>query len=706
MVTSKSEQSRQPNRLINESSTYLLQHAYNPVQWYAWGPEALARAKAEDKPILLSVGYAACHWCHVMEHESFEDEATAAIMNEHFVNIKVDREERTDIDEIYMKAVQMLTGHGGWPMTVFLTPHLKPFFGGTYFPPEDRHGLPGFKKLLLALAGAWKEQRAEIEESSDEITGHLRQYERVATASGAGDISYEVIDQSLDKLLRAFDTEWGGFGKAPKFPHSFNLDLAMRCSALNYGGKRRRDEYQEMVTTSLDRMAYGGMHDHIGGGFARYSVDRKWLIPHFEKMLYDNALLCRTYLNGYLLTGRDYWLSVARGILDFVLRELTQEDGGFYSSLDADSEGEEGKFYVWDREQIIQILGKEDGEFFADALGVTKQGNFEHGKSALNFDRSPEEIALRLGLTVEGFFARLDPLKEKMLQAREARVRPGRDEKVLTSWTSLMISALVEGYRVLQEQKYLEAAKRAAEFILGNLMKDGKLLRVWGQGKSKINAYADDYAFFCQALLDLSAVDPDPRWTSTAFSLGAKIIELFWDEDQGGLFYTDPEHEDLITRPKNYYDGAIPSAVSVSCFVFMLLGRLSNDQSFEDRAKDLLRTYAPIAMRVPDQFGNLLCAMEFYLSRGSEIVLIETEQSAGKEMLFAVYEQFLPNKSVLVWKQDCAAETVAPLQPLLEGRTAIGGKSTIYVCRNYTCSEPVTDVNKARQQISKLMVQQ
>ena len=459
------DDNRKPNRLVNETSTYLLQHAYNPVDWYAWGPEALERSKSEDKPILLSIGYAACHWCHVMEHESFEDHDTAEFMNEHFVNIKVDREERTDLDEIYMKAVQMMTGHGGLPMTVFLTPELKPFFGGTYFPPEDRHGLPGFKRLLQALHNAWQNQREEIAESSEELVAHLRSFNELGTADGAGTIDYSIIDEGMGKLLKHFDDKWGGFGGAPKFPHTFSIDLAMHCASPAYKGKDHRKECLELVTTTLDRMAYGGIQDQIGGGFARYSVDRHWLVPHFEKMLYDNALLCQTYLNGFVLTGREYWADVAVGIMEFVLRELRTEGGAFYSSLDADSEGEEGKFYVWSKNEIIETLGKDDGKFFCDVYGVSKEGNFEHHTNVLHLSATPEELAAKNELTEEAFWKKLEPLKKSLMEAREKRVRPGRDEKVLTSWNSLMISALVEGYRVLQEERYLVAAQEAATFI-------------------------------------------------------------------------------------------------------------------------------------------------------------------------------------------------------------------------------------------------
>ncbi|MBX9695713.1 MAG: thioredoxin domain-containing protein, partial [Cyanobacteria bacterium] len=471
-VKSDEVSEKTPNRLIGESSTYLLQHAYNPVDWFPWGPEALEKARAEEKPILLSIGYAACHWCHVMEHESFEDPETASLMNARFVNIKVDREERTDLDEIYMKAVQMMTGHGGWPMTVFLTPDLAPFFAGTYFPPVDKHGMPSFKRILLGVALAWKDKRGEVVESASEITAHLKDLEKIGRkgsdddAEGEKSLSRDLIFGAVDQIARTFDPRWGGFGSSPKFPHPFSLSLVMRVLNDSTAGDVRRQETSEIVETSLDKMAYGGIYDHLVGGFARYSVDRQWLIPHFEKMLYDNALLTQTYLDGYLITKRDYWKDVAKGILSFVSKELRTPDGAFYSSLDADSEGEEGKFYVWTPASIEEVLGEKDGKWFCEIYGVTKTGNFEHGTSALHLTDSPENLANKNNITVDELWTRLEPMRAKLLEKRAERIRPGRDEKVLTSWNSLMISAYVYGYRVIQDPEYFDEAITAAEFLL------------------------------------------------------------------------------------------------------------------------------------------------------------------------------------------------------------------------------------------------
>ncbi len=688
-----------PNRLVNETSTYLLQHAYNPVDWYAWSPEALLKAREEDKPILLSIGYAACHWCHVMEHESFEDEATAKLMNENFVNIKVDREERTDLDEIYMKAVQMMTGHGGWPMTVFLTPELKPFFGGTYFPPQDRHGLPGFKKLLMGLTQAWKEQRQEILKSSEELTGHMRLMDEITKPDVEPELNANLLELGTDKLSRIFDHIWGGFGNAPKFPHTFSLNLAMRYAAPNSTGRAaRKEECEEIFNTSLNKMAYGGIHDQIGGGFARYSVDRQWLVPHFEKMLYDNALLCKTYLEGYLLTKRTYWADVARGILDFVLRELTTEDGGFYSSLDADSEGEEGKFYVWDQSQVKAVLAS-DAEWFNEVFGVTAQGNFEHGKSILHLVKSPEELTEKYGMTHADFWTKVRGCSEKLLHERSKRIRPGRDEKVLTSWNSLMITAFIDGYRVLKEPKYLDAAMRATDFIFNNLVKDGRLLRTWGQGKAKLNGYLDDYSYFVQTLLDLAEVDTNPKWIAEAERFINIMLEQFWDSKDGGLFYTSADHEELVTRPKSHYDGAIPSGASVAVFGLLRLAKITGKKEFENRAIELLKLYSPFMTRVPDQFSNFLCAIEFYLARETEVACLfkNDSNSDAEPLLFNLFAHYLPNKVVL-----CSNEANTSKSPLLEGRRTVDGKPTAYICSNYTCDAPETDVSKLNDRLEAL----
>lgn len=696
-------ETRKPNRLLNETSTYLLQHAYNPVDWYPWGPEAIAKATAEDKPILLSVGYSACHWCHVMEHESFEDQQTADIMNKLFICIKVDREERPDIDEIYMKAVQMLTGHGGWPMTVLLTPQLKPFFGGTYYPPEDRHGLPSFKRLLLSVAQAWEEQRENIEESSAELTEHLSKLDSVPPAEG--ELTQETIEKSVAKLWGVFDKQCGGFGGAPKFPHTGSIALAMRRSVARQGEHNTHHrQCLEIVTTTLDKMAYGGIHDQIGGGFARYAVDRIWLVPHFEKMLYDNALLCRNYLEGFQLTGRKYWSDVARGILEFVLREITTPEGGFYSSLDADSEGEEGKFYVWTPAEVKAVIGETDGKWLCEVYGCSDRGNFEHGTSVLHLAEAPEVLAKHYSMTVDQFWARLNPLGEKLLAARAHRIRPGRDEKVLTSWNSLMISAFVDGYRVLQEPKYLEVARKAASFILDNLVKDGRLLRTWGKGHAKLGGYLDDYAYFVQALLDLASVDFDPRWYNEAVRFNEVIISEFTDEKDGGFFYTSHSHEQLITRTKNFFDASTPSPTSVAALNLLRIARLAGREDFRTRAKTILKLYSPYYERVPDQFSYLLCDVDFDLSNDSEIAFLADTKATEewRDMFYTIHKAYLPNTVMLVRDISEKASGALADSPLMKQRDLVSGKPTVYVCENFACQRPITAAEQLAEQVRHL----
>lgn len=709
MATGTEVKRGEPNRLINETSTYLLQHAYNPVDWYPWSPEALERARTEDRPILLSVGYAACHWCHVMEHESFEDQETAKMMNDHFVNIKVDREERTDIDEIYMKAVQLMTGHGGWPMTVFLTPDLKPFFAGTYFPPVDKHGMPSFKKVLFGINNAWNERRDEVLESATDVTHHLKMLELgVGSGSDSEEIDQAVQDRHLNmdtvsgavgRLISRFDAKWGGFGGAPKFPHTFSLMLAMRYSIRTKETKSSdRIQCKELVQTTLERMAMGGIHDHLAGGFARYSVDRQWLIPHFEKMLYDNALLCSTYFDSYLLTGRQYFRDVAEGILKFTSSELRTEHGAFYSSLDADSEGEEGKFYVWTPEQIKEVLGETDGNWINELYGVTTTGNFEHGTSALHYKKTPEELARENNLSYEDFNAKLAPLRERLLAKRAERIRPGRDEKVLTSWNSLMISAYVDGYRVTRKSEYLDEAKTTANFILDNLMNDGKLLRTWGQGKAKLAGYLDDYSYFVQALLDLTSVDADGRWFSLAVKLTDHMLAHFWDDENGGLYYTSDDHEELIVRPKNHFDGSVPSGASVALMNLLRLEKLTGEESYRESARTILRSYGEYMVKGPSEFANSLCALDFYLHPIKEIVVVSESGSDNSEILFPIYEQFDPDKVVLVADLESLKSQKSPLT---EGRTPENGKPTAFVCEKFTCKQPIVDGNELRSALKR-----
>lgn len=694
-----------PNHLVNETSPYLLQHVHNPVDWHAWGAEALESSVREDKPIFLSIGYSSCHWCHVMAHESFENEEIARIVNENFVAIKVDREERPDIDEIYMKAVQLMTGHGGWPMTVFLTPELKPFFGGTYYPPEDRHGMPGFKRLLQSVAQAWREHRDDLNASSAELTRYMSQMSDVEMLDA--DLKYSMIERCLDRMLKSFDHSWGGFGGSPKFPQAFTLELAMRCaSPVSPTTDARRRQCREVVETTLDSMARGGMHDQIGGGFSRYSIDRYWRIPHFEKMLYDNATLSKVYLDGYLLCGKKYWLDVARGTLDFVARELRSPEGAFFSSLDADSEGVEGKFYVWKPDQVVEVLGDEDGRWFNEMFGISAVGNFENGTSVVALTASPETLAGKYRLSEQELRDKLDPLRRKLFDARERRVRPGRDEKVLTSWNSLMISSFAHGYRILKDERYLAIARDAANFILSSLCADGRLLRSWGHDKARFNAYLDDYAYTIQAMLDLAAVDFDLSWLEKAAEMADTMIRHFWDEEGGGLYYTSDDHEALITRTKAFYDGSAPSGTTVAANAFLRLAVMTGVDSYRQKAVQLLQLYTPHSEKAPDQFANLLCALDRYLARSSEIVLVaDPPKDDWKEMFYLISSFYLPN-TISVLKDSTSdgrsAEdgkiTIAKPgweteSPLLQSRGMVGGQPTAYLCSNYTCEAPITDLS-------------
>jgi uncharacterized protein YyaL (SSP411 family) len=699
-----------PNRLANETSTYLQQHCQNPVDWYPWGEEALHLAKQENKPILLSIGYAACHWCHVMAHESFEDQETADLMNELFVNIKVDREERTDLDEIYMKAIQLMTGHGGWPMTVFLTPDCQPFFGGTYFPVNDHHGLPGFKKVLKNVAAAWKTSNAQILDSASELANHLKLMERIKSDKSddndktgfAAVVNTNTINAALEKIQRNFDRDHGGFGGAPKFPHSMSLDLAMRaCAKSSTFSDSRKEECLDVVQITLDKMAYGGIYDQIGGGFARYSVDRHWLVPHFEKMLYDNALLAKTYIDGYLLTGREYWLRVAEGILNFVSRELTTNQGAFYSSLDADSEGEEGKFYVWRPEQITAVLGEEEGTWFNQVFGVSERGNFEHKTSILHLSKSPEELSRQFTTPLDKLWQRIDSASAKLMEERAQRIRPTRDEKVLTSWNSLMITAFIKGYKATAKPEYLQAALKAANFILDNLKVDDRLMRVWGmpvnatdsQGIVKLQGCLDDYAYFIEALLNLASVDGDAKWLNTAEQLAQSMIKYFRDEEEGGLFFTACDHEELVVRPRSHYDGSVPSGTSVATTVLLKLYKLTGKAAYLTLVEEIFGLYGPHFSRMPDQFANLLSCLDMYLFNGPEVAIALAPNDEKREMLFALHQKYYPNKVVAV------ASAKAELE-FLKDKTAIDQKTTVYICQNFTCEKPVNSLADLKTKIS------
>ena len=650
------------NRLAAETSPYLLQHKDNPVDWYAWGEEALARARAEDKPILVSIGYSACHWCHVMEHESFEDSETAAYMNEHFVSVKVDREERPDVDAIYMQAVQAMTGHGGWPLNVFVDPEGVPFFGGTYFPPDSRHGMPSFRQVLEGVAEAWATKREEIRVAAPQTVGRLASISRVRPSDV--ELSPDLLEEAERTLTSQFDAVHGGFGSAPKFPPASALEFLMM---------RGTPTAVQIVTTTLERMAEGGIYDQVGGGFARYSVDAEWLVPHFEKMLYDNALLARAYLHAWQLTGNEVFRRVCEETLDWALREMRGPEGGFYSALDADSEGEEGKFYVWTEDELRDLLGAE-----ADVLigywGVDHGPNFE-GRSILHVAGRDVDPAL------------LARAREKLYAARAQRVWPGLDDKRITSWNALMIAALADAGAVLERADYVEAARACADFIDRDMRdQDGRLLRTYKDGRASLNAYLEDHAFLMEALLVLYEATFETKRFTRARELGDAIIDRYRDDEGGGFFATSRDHEALVVRPKDFEDHPIPSGNSAAAYGLLRLNAFTAERDYEERALEVFRLLGEAAGRHAQAFGHLLQAMHFHFSPTREVALVGEDLDA----LAQVVRRRLHPTIVLAGMrpEDSEAETAIPL---LRGRTPEDGKPTAYVCENFTCNLPVTE---------------
>ncbi|MCC7106287.1 MAG: thioredoxin domain-containing protein [Chloroflexi bacterium] len=688
------------NRLKDETSPYLIQHAHNPVDWYPWGPEALGKARAEDRPILLSIGYSACHWCHVMERESFENEAIAGLMNEHFVSIKVDREERPDLDSIYMAAVQGMTGHGGWPMTVFLTPEGVPFYGGTYFPPEDRQGMPGFPRVLLSVAAAYREQRDRILESAGRIQEFLQhQSELVAE----GDLSEEILTNARALLSSQFDERNGGFDGAPKFPQPMGLELLLRVYTRLHDARAL-----QMVEFTLDRMARGGIYDQVGGGFARYSVDATWLVPHFEKMLYDNAQLAALYLHAYQATGKLPYRRVCEETLEYVGREMTDPTGAFYSTQDADSEGEEGKFYLWTPREIGAALGTDEAGIVEMAYGVTQRGNFE-GRNILFQPNSPDALAQSLGMTPEALDELLTGARRKLYEARAQRVWPGRDEKVVTSWNGLMLRAFAEAGAALGRPDFVRAAERNAELVLGSLRQDGRLLRTWRDGRAKLNGYLEDYSFYADGLLALYQATFDPRWFAAARELADTAIDLFWDPVQRKFFDTARDHELLVSRPRNVYDNATPSGTSVMTDVLLRLAAYTGNggpadapdgegQRYRGYADEVLRSMAQFMERAPGSFGRLLCALDFALARPREVAVVGDPAAPDTSALLDVVRGvFRPNLVLAAGSGPDSPE--AAVVPLLQDRPVRGGKATAYVCAGFVCQAPTTEPEELRRQL-------
>ncbi len=767
------------NHLINETSPYLLQHAHNPVDWYPWGEEAFAKAKAEDKPVIVSIGYSACHWCHVMEHESFEDEAAARLMNESFVSIKVDMEERPDVDQIYMTFVQLTTGRGGWPMNVFMTPDKLPFFGGTYFPPVSRYNMPSWPKILMSIADAWREKRDDLLTSANEILGEIQ---RAGTADFApAAISEGILENAFASFVRSFDAANGGFGGAPKFPPAMSLEFLLR-----YWKRTGNENALAIVKHTAKQMANGGIYDQLGGGFHRYAVDAIWLVPHFEKMLYDNAQLIRVYLHLYQITksaggnasvneressepdgtlpndrvsarmrsaDAEFYKRVAVETLEYVKREMLDASGGFYSTQDADSEGVEGKFFVWTVDEIVELLGADEAKAFCAFYDVTEAGNFEESNilnvknpvaaapgSARTADAAPTTPSAKAAATPpktggESEWGRLRPSREKLFAAREKRIKPFRDEKVLTAWNGLMLAAFAEAAAILGSEEYLKIAKGNADFLLGNLFEKaalkegttpsaeasatppktggeperttpsaqsgvhpsfvsrGALLRTWKDGRAKLNGYIEDHANLADGLIELYQVSGETKYLLEAKRLADIMITEFWDEENGGFFFTSNDHEELIVRNKDFYDNAAPAGNSVVADVLLKLAKLFGEEKYERFAAAVLRLVAPQISRHPQGFGRALSAMEFFLAPVKEIVIIGEK---GNELARQVFDEFLPNKVVVL---SVEPENDAQLLPLLRDRKMIDGKATAYVCQDFVCRQPVISVEDLREQL-------
>ncbi|MCI0492793.1 MAG: thioredoxin domain-containing protein [Planctomycetes bacterium] len=694
-----------PNHLIHETSPYLLQHRNNPVDWYPWGSEAIENARKADKPIFLSIGYSACHWCHVMERECFENEAIARLFNDDFISIKVDREERPDLDHIYMNAVQMLTGRGGWPMSVFLTPDLKPFFGGTYWPPRASRGMPGFDQILAAVADAWKHRREQVLRSAEQITAELQDGGQVA-GGNASALTLDLMEAAFAQLRHAFDHTSGGFGQAPKFPHPMDLQLLLRIA--HRGGLSTP---VDMVRLTLDRMASGGIYDHLGGGFARYSVDSNWLVPHFEKMLYDNALMAGTYLDAYLVTGDATYARVIRETLDYVLRDMTDPAGGFYSTEDADSAGREGLFYTWTRDEIDQVLGQQRGILFCRVYDISEVGNFE-GRNILNLPKTVAQCAAILGHTPRDLALELADSRDRLFAAREKRVRPGRDDKVIVAWNGLMIDALARAGAALGMPRYVKAACLAAEFILRTIRRDdGRLRHTWRAGTAKLDAYLDDYASLANSLVSLYEATFHERWIDEATRLMDIVLKEFADS-KGGFFYTAMDHEPLITRTKELTDSSLPSGNALAATALLRLGSLLGRNDYLEAAERALAAAVPIIERAPMATGQMLLALDRRLGPTCELVMVG--DSANKDVeraISLVHRSYLP-RSVVAFRSSNASSIRAisssagsyssHLDDLFAGKSSLDGQPALYVCQNFTCQSPAIGLDSIQAEIDRL----
>ncbi len=669
---------RTPNRLAREKSPYLLQHAHNPVDWYSWSEEAFQKAKAEDRPIFLSIGYSTCHWCHVMERESFEDKEVAKVLNDYYVSIKVDREERPDIDSIYMSVCQAVTGQGGWPLTIVMTPDKKPFFAGTYFPKTGRYGYPGIVELLLQIKDAWAADRDQLIETSSRITDAIKNSPRRGSGEQAGE---ETVHKAFRGFQSSFDEVYGGFSGAPKFPTPQNIFFLMR-----YWKAKENHRALHMVERTLEAMYKGGIFDHIGFGFSRYSTDKRWLAPHFEKMLYDNALLAYSYTEAYQATGKTIYKDIAEKVFTYVLRDMTSSGGGFYSAEDADSEGEEGKFYLWQPEEVKEAAGREDGEFFCSYYDIKPEGNFE-GKSIPNLINADLE-----NLTESGDLARrLDTIREKLFEHREKRIRPYKDDKILTSWNGLMIAALALGGRAFNNEDYTRAAEAAAGFIQKNLVRDdGRLLARYRDGEAALPAYLDDYAFLVWGLIELYQATYKTAYIRKALELNGQMHELFRDDEDGGLFLYGKDSEQLIMRPKEVYDGALPSGNSAALYNMLRLSRMTGDTGIEERARQLIEAFGGQVGHNPNSHSFFLSALLFSIQPTREIVLTAKAKEDARDMLDRINGRFVPFTTILL---NVGEEELYRIAPFTREQKMIEEKPTAYVCKNFACLQPVTEAD-------------
>ncbi len=683
---------KQPNRLINEKSPYLLQHAYNPVDWYPWGEEAFEKASIEDKPIFLSIGYSTCHWCHVMENESFEDEEVAKLMNDAFVSIKVDREERPDIDGVYMSVCQMITGGGGWPLTIVMTPDKKPFFTGTYFPKYNRFNRIGMMELIPRLKEIWLNRRDEVIKSAEEISSSLK---NINFGLSPAKIDDAILDKAYDDLNKRYDSDNGGFGTSPKFPSPHNLMFLLRYWKRNDNAKAL-----EIVEKTLTQMRLGGIYDQIGFGFARYSTDKHWLVPHFEKMLYDQAMLIMAYTETYQITKNEFYKKTTEEIIEYVLRDMTHPDGGFYSAEDADSEGEEGKFYLWYADEIRNVLDKEESDLAIRIFNVSEHGNWVdeskgvmNGTNILHLKMTYEELASSLDLGLNELLNKIENIRKKLFNYREKRIHPHKDDKILTDWNALMISALAKAYQAFNSEKYLLAAEKAYGFIKQYLTKsDGTLFHRYRDGESGLPSHIDDYAFIINALIDLYESTFNPEYLNRALDLNDILIKEFWDETDGGFFFTSQKSEKLIARQKEIYDGAIPSGNSISLLNLLRLFKLTGNNKFSDYAERLISYFSHSITRSPSIFTQFLSGLDFYFGPTTEIVLSSYEfNDQINRALEIIRKDFNPNK-VVVFNPANADYNLLKSISYLENMKPIGSKSTFYICKDFICNQPVTDL--------------